>query len=107
MEKKFTIKEIRNYLFAQYNLEDAISYLSAKSIENANSPSTERVYNQNIDMFDEVMTVDKFYEKIISGEFNSERGWGYWIKDGFASTDEVIDTPILDATHVVWHQIYC
>lgn len=105
MEKKFTIKEIRNYLFAQYNLEDAISFLSAKSIENANSPSTEREYNQNIDMFDEVMTIDTFDKKIDNGEINSQLGWGYWVKDGFATTDEIFSSPILDATHVVWHQV--
>lgn len=105
MEKKFTIKEIRNYLFAQYNLEDAVSFLSAKSIENANSPSTEREYNQNFDVFDEVMTIDTFEQKFRSGEIDSQRGWGFWVKDGLVSTDEVFGTPPRDATHVVWHQI--
>jgi hypothetical protein len=105
MEKKFTIKEIRNYLLSQYNIEDAISFLSAKSIEDSNSVSTEREYNQNFDMFDEVMTLDRFDEKIKTGAINSTLGWGYWVKDGFASADEVFDTPPLDATHVIWHAV--
>jgi hypothetical protein len=30
-------------------------------------------------------------------------GFGYWVKDGLKSFDDVFSTEQLDATHVVWY----
>lgn len=52
---------------------------------------------------DDIYTVNEWEEAVLDGEFNSDDGSGYWVKDGLRSDDEVFSTPKLDATHVVWY----
>lgn len=46
--------------------------------------------------------VKSWQEAVKSGMFNSIDGIGYWMKDGMISSDEVLKTPMEDATDVVW-----
>jgi hypothetical protein len=50
-----------------------------------------------------VMTISEFEELVEDGMITDEDGQGYWTKDGLASSDDVFDTPQLDADGVVWY----
>lgn len=48
-------------------------------------------------------TVEVWEDYEDNGGIVDEDGFGYWVKDGYASRDDVFSTPKLDATHVIWH----
>jgi hypothetical protein len=50
-----------------------------------------------------VMTIPEFEELVEDGMITDEDGQGYWTKGGLASSDDVFDTPQLDADGVVWY----
>jgi hypothetical protein len=52
---------------------------------------------------DDLYHVDTWKEVVKEGSIVNYDGFGYWVKDGFKSRDEVFSTPKLDATHVVWY----
>ena len=52
---------------------------------------------------DDIYTIEEWNIAVEDGWIGNSDGRGYWVKDGFASRDEVFSTPQLDATHVIWY----
>ncbi len=51
---------------------------------------------------DDVYTIEQWKDSVDDGMLTDDDGTGYWVKDGYSSSDEVFSTDQLDATHVVW-----
>lgn len=62
-----------------------------------------REYTTPIKKKDHLYTIEAWEEIINDGGIMDEDGFGYWVKDGYASRDKVFETTQLDATHVVWY----
>jgi hypothetical protein len=63
-----------------------------------------RLYNNKIDKeFGWLMTFEEFYAYSEDGSLSNDDGNGYWVKNNFASNDEVFNSRQEDATHVVWY----
>lgn len=67
--------------------------------------SNGRVYGSQgiITNKDNIYTVEEWKESINYGDITDDDGTGYWVKDGYISTDEVFSTFQRDATHVIWY----
>jgi len=62
----------------------------------------ERIYDQEIYDFGDLMTVDEWIDCVKSGGFTRYDGWGYYCKDGKMSNVVCWDNPREDATHIIW-----
>ena len=63
-----------------------------------------REYINKLDEWDDdIYTAEMWQKYVDEGWFSTTDGSGYWVKDGLRSTDEVFNSPQLDATHVVWY----
>ena len=68
-----------------------------------NDKDNERVYDVQVDVEDDVMSVEDWEAAVDDGFFHNEDGSGYWVKNGLACRNEVFSSEPLDATHMVWY----
>jgi len=66
--------------------------------------SNARVYGSNgiITNKDDVYTIEEWEDSINNCDITIDDGYGYWVKDGYKSNDEVFSTEPRGATHVIW-----
>jgi hypothetical protein len=113
MEEKFTIKEIKNYILSQDSLGDVMYFLNADNIRKANPKEpnkrkanpkepNKRIYDVELTKYDNILTIDKW--NLAVEEKRTINIIGFWVKNNMSCNDEALETPQLDATHVVYYQ---
>jgi len=84
-------------------------YLKAKEIiqeyENQmNISNTKKSrYTEKLSKRNHIYTIVSWNDALNDGCICDDDGFGYWVKDGLKSFDDVFSTEQLDATHVVWY----
>ena len=105
--EKFSVEQFKNYLLIQDSRGDIMYNLSAENIRKANEKELpegdERLYDEEIPDYGDLMTVEDWNQAVEDGVFIDSDGCGYWVKNNkMAREDEVFSTEQLDATHVMW-----
>lgn len=88
----------------KYSTEELYNKFVSDSENNEIDNSETSRYTKKLELCedDEIYTVQEWEEAVAEGCFCNFDGYGYWVREGFRSNDEVFLTPKLDATHVIW-----